>query len=65
MNSLFSRENIRSAILELKHMKLVRERLLFAGIFAFGWLLQELGFNGKKSVKTKRSYSTSYMDNWR
>ena len=61
MNNLFSRESIHPAFLELKNMKLVRERLLFAGIFAFGWLLQELGFNGKKSVKAKKPCSASHV----
>jgi glycosyltransferase involved in cell wall biosynthesis len=41
MNSLLSKENRVSTILELKNMKLVRERLLYAMIFALMWLLQE------------------------
>jgi len=61
MNSLFSKESVHDAFLELKNMKLVRERLLFAGVFAFGWLLHEAGFNGKKSVKAKKPCSASYV----
>jgi glycosyltransferase involved in cell wall biosynthesis len=41
MNNLLSKENRVSTILELKNMKLVRERLLYAMIFALMWLLQE------------------------
>jgi hypothetical protein len=56
MDSLFSKESIRPAFLELNNIKLVRERLLFAWFFGFGWLLQETGFNGKRTadVKTQR-----------
>jgi glycosyltransferase involved in cell wall biosynthesis len=41
MGNLLSKENRVSTILELKNMKLVRERLIYAIIFAFMWLLQE------------------------
>jgi glycosyltransferase involved in cell wall biosynthesis len=41
MNDLLSKENRVSTILELKNMKLVRERLLYAMVFALVWLLQE------------------------
>jgi glycosyltransferase involved in cell wall biosynthesis len=41
MNDLLSKENRASTILELKNMKLVRERLLYAMVFALVWLLQE------------------------
>jgi glycosyltransferase involved in cell wall biosynthesis len=41
MNNLLSKENRVSTVLELKNMKLVRERLLYALIFALVWLLQE------------------------
>jgi glycosyltransferase involved in cell wall biosynthesis len=54
MNSLLSKESILPAVDELKNMKLVRERLLFAWIFGIGWLLQEMGFNGKKSATSRR-----------
>jgi len=42
MNNLLSKENRTSTVLELKNLKLVRERLIFAAIFAFAWLLQEI-----------------------
>jgi glycosyltransferase involved in cell wall biosynthesis len=42
MGNLLSKENRVSTVLELKNMKLVRERLLYAMIFAFMWLLQEV-----------------------
>jgi len=41
MSNLLSKENRVSTILELKNMKLVRERLVYAMIFALMWLLQE------------------------
>jgi len=41
MSNLLSKENRISTILELKNMKLVRERLVYAMIFALMWLLQE------------------------
>jgi len=53
MDSLFSKESIGPAFLELNNMKLVRERLLFAWFFGFGWLLQETGFNGKRNIDMK------------
>jgi glycosyltransferase involved in cell wall biosynthesis len=41
MNNLLSKENRVFTILELKNMKLVRERLVYAIVFALVWLLQE------------------------
>jgi glycosyltransferase involved in cell wall biosynthesis len=61
MNSLFSKESILPAFFELRNMKLVRERLLFAWIFGFGWFLQEIGFNGKKTVNIKKQYHISHV----
>jgi glycosyltransferase involved in cell wall biosynthesis len=40
INNLLSKENRVSTILELKNIKLVRERLVYAMIFAFLWFLQ-------------------------
>jgi hypothetical protein len=48
MNSLMSRENTVSTIKELENMWLVRERLVFAGIFFFMWLLNEARVRGRK-----------------
>jgi glycosyltransferase involved in cell wall biosynthesis len=48
MNNLLSKENRVSTILELKNMKLVRERLLYAMIFALIWLLQEVKSGSRK-----------------
>lgn len=48
MNSLMSRENTISTINELKDIRLVRERLIFAGVFAFMWLLNEARTKGRK-----------------
>ena len=48
MNSLMSRENTVSTIKELKNMRLVRERLIFAGVFFFMWLLNEARVRGRK-----------------
>jgi glycosyltransferase involved in cell wall biosynthesis len=48
MNNLLSKENRVSTILELKNMKLVRERLLYAMIFALIWLLQEVKSGNQK-----------------
>jgi glycosyltransferase involved in cell wall biosynthesis len=53
MDSLFSKESILPAFHELKNMKLVRERLLFAWFFGLGWFLQEVGFNGKRTGNVK------------
>jgi len=41
MGSILSKENRLSTIFELKNMKLVKERLIYAAIFALVWLLQE------------------------
>jgi len=48
MGSLFSRENALSTVREFKSMRLMRERLIYAGIFAFMWLLQGAKSRGKK-----------------
>jgi glycosyltransferase involved in cell wall biosynthesis len=53
VDSLLSKESIGPAFVELQNMKLVRERLLFAWFFGFGWFLQEIGFNGKRTGKMK------------
>jgi len=57
MNNLLSKENRVSTILELKNMKLVRERLLYAMIFALMWLLQEV-----KSGNWKGGIIDEYAD---
>ena len=62
MNSLFSRDNILPTVLELRNMRLVRERLLFAWIFALGWLLQEIGFNGKKPLNLREQHRDSRIE---
>jgi len=41
MNNLLSKENIMSTIVEFKNMRLVKERLVYAPIFAFIWFLVE------------------------
>jgi glycosyltransferase involved in cell wall biosynthesis len=41
MNNLLSKENRVSTVLELRNIKLVKERLFYAMIFAFMWLLHE------------------------
>lgn len=41
MDSLLSKENRVSAVRELRNMRLVRERFVYAAVFAFMWLLQE------------------------
>lgn len=41
MESLLSKENRLSTIFELKNIKLVKERLIYAAIFGLMWLLQE------------------------
>jgi len=41
MGSILSKENRLSTIFELKNIKLVKERLIYAAIFALVWLLQE------------------------
>jgi glycosyltransferase involved in cell wall biosynthesis len=41
IGDLLSRENRADTMSELKNMKMVRERLIYAGIFALMWLLQE------------------------
>jgi len=48
MNSLMSRENMVSTIKELKNMRLVRKRLVFAGILFFMCLLNEARVRGRK-----------------
>ncbi|HLE75921.1 MAG TPA: glycosyltransferase family A protein [Candidatus Bathyarchaeia archaeon] len=61
MSSLFSKESILPAFHELKNMKLVRERLLFAWFFGFGWFLQEIGFNGKRTNNVKTQSRVSHV----
>jgi len=58
MNNLLSKENRASTILELKNMKLVRERLVYAAIFMFTWLLQEA-----KSGSKKKYWREKYKSN--
>lgn len=41
MSNLLSKDNRTDIMSELKNMKMVRERLVYAGIFALMWLLQE------------------------
>jgi hypothetical protein len=41
MSNLLSKDNRADTMSELKNMKMVRERLVYAGIFALMWLLQE------------------------
>jgi len=50
MNSLLSKENRLSTISELRSIRLVKERLVYAAIFALIWLLQEAGSRNKKNV---------------
>lgn len=52
MGNLLSRENRADTMSELKNMKLVRERLIYAGIFALMWLLQEAKSRGGKGRLT-------------
>ncbi|MFZ1039253.1 MAG: hypothetical protein WAN53_05150, partial [Candidatus Bathyarchaeia archaeon] len=52
MGNLLSRENRADTMSELKNMKLVRERLIYAGIFALMWLLQEAKSRGWKGRLT-------------
>lgn len=42
VNELFSKENAASTIRELKQIRLVRERLVFGGFFAFVWFLHQI-----------------------
>jgi glycosyltransferase involved in cell wall biosynthesis len=46
MESLLSKQNIVSSVLELKNMKLVRERVVYEAVFAFMWLLHEVKARG-------------------
>jgi glycosyltransferase involved in cell wall biosynthesis len=50
MDNLLSKENRVSTILELRNMKLVRERLIYSAIYALMWFLQE---TKSKNVKTR------------
>ena len=48
MSGLFSKENASSTIFELKNARLMRERLVYAAIFAFMWFLQGAKSRGRK-----------------
>ncbi|MDI6905419.1 MAG: glycosyltransferase family 2 protein [Candidatus Bathyarchaeia archaeon] len=48
MKSLLSKENMFSTIFELKNIRLVKERLVYAAIFALIWLLHEAGIKNEK-----------------
>lgn len=48
MNSLLSRENRLSTIFEIKNIRLMKERLAYAAIFALIWLLQETESRNEK-----------------
>jgi hypothetical protein len=51
MSNLLSRENRLSTISELKRIKFMKERLLYASLFAFAWFLQEI-WSRNKSVRS-------------
>jgi glycosyltransferase involved in cell wall biosynthesis len=48
MGSLLSRENTLSTVSEFKRLRLVKERLLYAPIFALLWLLHEVESKSRK-----------------
>jgi glycosyltransferase involved in cell wall biosynthesis len=48
VGGLFSRENASSTILELENTRLMKERLIYAAIFAFIWFLNGAKSGGKK-----------------
>jgi glycosyltransferase involved in cell wall biosynthesis len=48
MESLLSKENRLSTIFELRNIRLMKERLIYAAIFAFIWLLQERVIKNEK-----------------
>jgi len=48
MNSLISKENRLSTVFELKNMKFMKERLVYAPLLTILWLLQEVGSRNEK-----------------
>jgi glycosyltransferase involved in cell wall biosynthesis len=48
IGNLLSKENRISTILELKSMRLVRERLIYAAVFGLMWLVRERGFRSEE-----------------
>ena len=52
MENLLSKENRASTVREFKNMRLVRERFVYAAVFALMWLIQEA-----KVKKQKRTYA--------
>ncbi len=61
MNNLLSKENRISTVLELKNLKLVRERLVFAAIFALAWLLQEIKPSEKRIIDLEKQSNTYHV----
>jgi glycosyltransferase involved in cell wall biosynthesis len=59
-SGLFSRENASSTILELKNTRLMRERLIYAAIFAFIWFLQGAKSGGKKGIDRGQNNGANY-----
>lgn len=58
MKSLLSKENRFSTIFELKNIRLVKERLVYAAIFALIWLLHEAGIKKKKGIWREKHQET-------
>ncbi|MBS7633065.1 glycosyltransferase family 2 protein [Candidatus Bathyarchaeota archaeon] len=54
VGSLASKDNRLSTVFELKNMRLVKERLIYAGVFAFIWLIQEIENKRNPSRSLKR-----------
>ena len=54
MGNLLSKENRISTILELKNMKLVRERLIYAAVFGLMWLVRDSGSRSEKEYSRQR-----------
>lgn len=48
VGGLLSKENRLSTVSELKNVRFVKERLIYAAVFAFVWFLQEIGRNKGK-----------------
>jgi len=48
MESLLSKENMLSTLFEFRNIRLMKERLIYAAIFAFIWLLQERVIKNEK-----------------
>jgi len=63
MSNLLSKENRASTIFELKNMKLVRERLVYAAIFMFTWLLQEAKSRSEKEYWREKYKATQLSTN--